>query len=105
METMRNEIEKFITFAERCDQTVVNQYTEATVSHTFFGEGTLCRIDIRPLPDGPIFRIRFGEDMKEFNLESFREGFFTNIAAQKKAVDVATDGEKSFALHATPNVY
>ena len=74
------EIEKFIKCAAACDRAKIAPYMGSEVTHAFFGVGMLTKCEIRDLPDGPLFRIRFGDEVKEFNLEGFREGFLTKIS-------------------------
>jgi len=76
---MRQELDKFIDCAARRDRQALDRYAGAEVVHPVFGVGALIETEMREMAGGPLFRIRFGKSVREFNLESFRDGFFTRI--------------------------
>ena len=61
-----------------CDISSIQSFLGAEVTHCTWGLGKIIRIDERR-DDGPIFRVRFDSSTKEFNVDSFREGFITKI--------------------------
>ena len=77
---MTSRIDKFISSAESNDKTALKSYLGGTVKHPVFGAGRLVKIDYRELTDGPLFRMTFQEyGAKEFNLDSIREGYITDV--------------------------
>ena len=78
---MDNDIDQFIQAAATPDRTTIRRYSGATVAHPVFGSGIISKIELRDLPDGPLFRVQFTEGgPRDFNLDSFREGYFESIA-------------------------
>jgi len=60
------------------DNSSIQSFSGAVITHCTWGLGKIIRIEERP-DDQPIFRVRFDSSTKEFNLDSFREGFITKI--------------------------
>ena len=100
---MDQNIEKFIKCAAKGDATEIAEYQGASVSHPVFGTGTISKIDLRDLPDGPVFRVRFDEEVKDFNLDSFREGFITSIVSPKNISEGEVADDKPFVFQEAAN--
>ena len=60
------------------DNSSIQSFSGAVITHCTWGLGKIIRIDERR-EDGPIFCVRFDSSTKEFNVDSFREGFITKI--------------------------
>jgi len=78
---MELEIEKFIDTARTDNRIVLDSFLGNKVAHQSFGTGEIIRADVRDMEDGPIFLVQFADSTKEFNLDSFREGYIERIEA------------------------
>lgn len=68
---------EFADFAD-CNNSSIKSSLGAVVTHCTWGLGKIIRIEGRA-EDGPIFRVQFDSSTKEFNNDSFRDGFITKI--------------------------
>ena len=72
---MELETEKFIESARTDDRTHLRSFLGDEVFHQVFGHGKIVGVEMRDAEDGPIFRVQFDDSVREFNLDSFSEGY------------------------------